>query len=208
VRSRHKKNGRLNVAHRPWISEETSRPLAAACRTSSASYPNGTRSRSISYLHQQGFDTTAPAGKAMFQMLGTFAEFERAIIRERVVAGMARAKAKARPRAPRAASRLVGRPSIPRGVRPSVRPTGLVVLACERWLSNSVLELRLCGDVSGDGDGEPCPAPAQPPNQLTLIPIPATARSKISAAAPRQKIFGRGESVASRWGLRRRMDRP
>jgi len=32
----------------------------------------------------------------MFQMLGVFAEFERAIIRERVVAGMARAKAKAK----------------------------------------------------------------------------------------------------------------
>jgi len=30
----------------------------------------------------------------MFQMLGVFAEFERAIIRERVLAGMARAKAK------------------------------------------------------------------------------------------------------------------
>src|SRR5262249_26971608 len=29
VRSRHKKNGRLNVAHPPWISEETSRPLTA-----------------------------------------------------------------------------------------------------------------------------------------------------------------------------------
>jgi DNA invertase Pin-like site-specific DNA recombinase len=44
-------------------------------------------------LHQQSLDTTTPAGKAMFQMLGVFAEFERAIIRERVVAGMARAKA-------------------------------------------------------------------------------------------------------------------
>jgi hypothetical protein len=27
-------------------------------------------------LHQQGLDTTTPAGKAMFQMLGVFAEFE------------------------------------------------------------------------------------------------------------------------------------
>jgi len=27
------------------------------------------------FLHQQGFDTTTPAGKAMFQMLGVFAEF-------------------------------------------------------------------------------------------------------------------------------------
>ena len=67
------------------------------------------------YLHEQGFDTTAPAGKAMFQMPGAFAEFERAIIRERVVAGMTRAKAKARPRAPRAAIRSGGRLSIPRG---------------------------------------------------------------------------------------------
>src|SRR5215475_5215704 len=30
------------------------------------------------YLHQQGLDTTTPAGKAMFQMMGVFAEFERA----------------------------------------------------------------------------------------------------------------------------------
>lgn len=46
------------------------------------------------YLHQQGIDTTTPSGKAMFQMLGVFAEFERAMIRERVNAGLARAKAK------------------------------------------------------------------------------------------------------------------
>jgi DNA invertase Pin-like site-specific DNA recombinase len=37
--------------------------------------------------------TTTPAGKAMFQMMGVFAEFERAMIRERVNAGIARAKA-------------------------------------------------------------------------------------------------------------------
>src|SRR3954464_15608371 len=44
-------------------------------------------------LHQQGIDTTTPAGKAMFQMMGVFAEFERSMIRERVNAGIARAKA-------------------------------------------------------------------------------------------------------------------
>jgi DNA invertase Pin-like site-specific DNA recombinase len=33
-----------------------------------------------------------PAGKAMFQMLGVFAEFERAMIQERVRAGLAQAK--------------------------------------------------------------------------------------------------------------------
>ncbi len=45
------------------------------------------------YLHQQGIDTTTPSGKAMFQMMGVFAEFERSMIRERVMAGLARAKA-------------------------------------------------------------------------------------------------------------------
>lgn len=46
------------------------------------------------YLHQQGIDTTTPAGKAMFQMCGVFAEFERSMIQERVKAGLERAKAK------------------------------------------------------------------------------------------------------------------
>ena len=45
------------------------------------------------YLHQQGIDTTTPSGKAMFQMMGVFAEFERSMIRERVLVGLARARA-------------------------------------------------------------------------------------------------------------------
>jgi hypothetical protein len=44
------------------------------------------------FLHQQGIDTTTPAGKAMFQMMGVFAEFERSIIQERIRAGLARAR--------------------------------------------------------------------------------------------------------------------
>src|SRR5260370_18686250 len=44
------------------------------------------------YLHQQGLDTSTPAGKALFQMMGVFAEFERAMIVERVNAGLARAR--------------------------------------------------------------------------------------------------------------------
>ncbi len=46
------------------------------------------------YLHQQALDTSTPSGKAMFGMLGVFAEFERTIIQERVKAGLARARAK------------------------------------------------------------------------------------------------------------------
>jgi hypothetical protein len=44
------------------------------------------------YLERQAVDTTTPAGRALFQMLGVFAEFERAIIAQHVRAGMARAR--------------------------------------------------------------------------------------------------------------------
>jgi DNA invertase Pin-like site-specific DNA recombinase len=46
------------------------------------------------YLDQQSIDTTTPAGRLLFQMTGAFAEFERAMIRQRVHAGLARAKDK------------------------------------------------------------------------------------------------------------------
>jgi DNA invertase Pin-like site-specific DNA recombinase len=46
------------------------------------------------YLHQQALDTGTPSGRAMFQMCGVFAEFERSMIRERVNAGLARARSR------------------------------------------------------------------------------------------------------------------
>lgn len=46
------------------------------------------------YLHVQGLDTTTPSGRAMFQMVGVFAEFERSMIQARVRAGLDTAKAK------------------------------------------------------------------------------------------------------------------
>jgi DNA invertase Pin-like site-specific DNA recombinase len=44
------------------------------------------------YLHVQGLDTSTPSGRMLFQMLGVFAEFERAMIRDRVVAGLNRVR--------------------------------------------------------------------------------------------------------------------
>jgi DNA invertase Pin-like site-specific DNA recombinase len=64
------------------------------------------------YLHQQGVDTSTPAGRAMFQMLGVFAEFERTMIRERVVAGLDRAKAK---------GKRLGRPRVSAAIERKVR---------------------------------------------------------------------------------------
>ena len=52
------------------------------------------RSRDIDlYLHQQALDTSTPSGCALFGMLGVFSEFERAMIRDRVLAGLDRARA-------------------------------------------------------------------------------------------------------------------
>jgi DNA invertase Pin-like site-specific DNA recombinase len=44
------------------------------------------------YIHTQAVDTTTPAGRAMFGMLGVFAEFEREMIVARVNAGLERAR--------------------------------------------------------------------------------------------------------------------
>jgi len=63
-------------------------------------------------LHQQGLDTTTPAGKAMFQMMGVFAEFERAMIRERVKSGLERAKAQ---------GKKLGRPAISADTEATIR---------------------------------------------------------------------------------------
>jgi DNA invertase Pin-like site-specific DNA recombinase len=68
------------------------------------------------FLHQQGRDTTTSSGRAMFGMLSVFAEFERSIIRERVMAGMARAKAKGT-----RSGRAIGRPAIAADTRAAIR---------------------------------------------------------------------------------------
>src|SRR3569833_1540271 len=64
------------------------------------------------YLHQQALDTTTPSGRALFGMLAVFAEFERAMIRDRVNAGLSRAKS---------AGKRLGRPTVPDATADRVR---------------------------------------------------------------------------------------
>lgn len=89
------------------------------------------------YLHVQGLDTTTPSGRAMYQLLGVFAEFEREMIRERVLAGIDRARAR---------GKRLGRPSIPEaqaqavrnalaqgmGIRATARATGVAITTVAR----------------------------------------------------------------------------
>ena len=79
----------------------TARSLMFPGSLRTASLPRDSRD---SYLHAQAVDTTTPGGKALLQMAGVFAEFERGMIRERVLAGQARA---------RGSGVRFGRPTIP-----------------------------------------------------------------------------------------------
>lgn len=64
------------------------------------------------YLHKQAIDTSTPAGKALFQMMGVFAEFERAMIVDRVNAGLDTARAK---------GKKLGRRKLPDTQRQAIR---------------------------------------------------------------------------------------
>jgi DNA invertase Pin-like site-specific DNA recombinase len=64
------------------------------------------------YLDQQNIDTTTPAGKLLFQVTGAFAEFERSMIRQRVNAGLARARAQ---------GKRLGRPRVDHRMETKVR---------------------------------------------------------------------------------------
>lgn len=55
------------------------------------------------FLQAQALDTSTPSGRAMFAMCGVFGELERAVIRERVLSGLNRA---------RAAGKRLGRPRV------------------------------------------------------------------------------------------------
>lgn len=91
------------------------------------------------YLEQQAVDTTTPAGRAMFQMLGVFAEFERALIAERTRSGLDRARQRG--------ARL-GRPPIPDSIDTAIRALrarglGMDAIAREMRCGKSVSQ-RVC----------------------------------------------------------------
>ena len=80
------------------------------------------------YLHQQALDTSTPSGKAMFQMMGVFAEFERSMISERVKAGLARAKSN---------GKQLGRPKVSSNIEDQInalRDQGMGILKIGKQL--------------------------------------------------------------------------
>jgi DNA invertase Pin-like site-specific DNA recombinase len=59
------------------------------------------------FIHNMALDTSTPMGQLMFNVMGSFAEFEREMIRERTLLGLERARAK---------GKKLGRPKIPPAV--------------------------------------------------------------------------------------------
>jgi DNA invertase Pin-like site-specific DNA recombinase len=88
------------------------------------------------YLHQQNIDTSTPSGKAMFQMAGVFAEFERSMIQERVRAGLERAREQ---------GKVLGRPKVPVRTESLIRQKrkqgmGILKIAREVGVGTSVVQ--------------------------------------------------------------------
>jgi len=88
------------------------------------------------YLHQQNIDTSTPSGKAMFQMAGVFAEFERSMIQERVRAGLERAREQ---------GKVLGRPKVSARIETLIRQKrgkgmGILKIAKEVGVGTSVVQ--------------------------------------------------------------------
>lgn len=89
-------------------------------------------------IRDAGIDTTTPTGRLLLQLLGAFAEFEKALIRERVQAGVDRARAK---------GKHLGRPVVNVDLRPAIAMLdagfGLKATATSLGVPRSTLRRRL-----------------------------------------------------------------
>lgn len=88
------------------------------------------------YADREAMDATTPHGRAMLQMAAVFAELERGMIRERVIAGLARA---------RAAGRKLGRPFVSPEKEAAIRErlvtgTGMLKIARELGVGVSTIQ--------------------------------------------------------------------
>ena len=65
------------------------------------------------YADKEAMDATTPHGRAMLQMAAVFAELERGMIRERVIAGLARVRAEGK--------KQLGRPKVGKKIEDAIR---------------------------------------------------------------------------------------
>jgi len=107
-----------------WRLDRLGRSLADLIRIVAQLEERGIGLESI----MERMDTASPAGRLMFHVLGALAEFERNLIRERILAGLAAARAR---------GRRIGRPrkvgrDLARRLRRLVRQSGMTVAQAAR----------------------------------------------------------------------------
>lgn len=102
------------------------------------------------YLHVQGLDTTTPSGRLLFSLLSVFSDYERAMIRDRVMAGLNRVRGHKRlGRPPMAQERVEEIRSMllaGRGVRETARLTGAGTATVQR-IKRSMTVGETCATV-------------------------------------------------------------
>ena len=87
-----RQRGARSLQHGLWKLDRLSRSLKDVLHIMERIAEAGAGFRSVT----ESIDTTTPAGRMMMQMVGSFAEFKRAMIRERTSAGLAVARAEGR----------------------------------------------------------------------------------------------------------------
>ena len=128
------------------------------------------------FLHQQGLDTTTPAGKAMVQVMGVFAEFERSMIQERVRAWLGRAKDEGKQLGRPADSSRVGKnKSLPLSGRPVVQRADVDTTSSKRLVEKRGPPIV---DTAPEGFPVKSPAPQREIGEILPQPVRSVRSSK------------------------------
>jgi DNA invertase Pin-like site-specific DNA recombinase len=102
------------------------------------------------YLDQQNIDTTTPMGKLIFQVTGAFAQFERAMIQQRIHAGLTRAKK---------AGKTLGRPKLDPAVDAAIRKAlkeggkGMQKIAADLGVGVGTVQRTKAAMMEAEADG-------------------------------------------------------
>ncbi len=131
------------------------------------------------YLKEQEVDTTTPSGRALFQMIGILAEAERAMIRERVQAGINRA---------RGAGKRLGRPKIDAQLADAIRAalaSGVSIRRAAKLHGVGVSTVQRLKTVSSasESDGSPGSGPTLPTNPIVEKPVPERVPANVGRAS-------------------------
>ena len=101
---------------------------------------------------QESIDTTTPGGRLIFHIFGSLAEFERELIRERTLAGLAAARSRGR-RGGRPTVMTPAKLRIAQRMRQADRPESYAAIAAALGLSTTTVHRHLASGAQADERG-------------------------------------------------------